>query len=408
MRPRYFYGWNVLAATFVMALFSFGLGFYGLTVYVATLQGLHGWSAAAVSAPVTMYYVAGALLTAVIGDLYQRFGPRVVVAGGSVAMAGGIAALGVVTQPWQLYPAFLVMSVGWGAMSGAAINIILAPWWERRRGLVVSIAFNGATLGGVIIAPALIPLIGVLGFPRALATAALVLLVVLLAVAGGVMRRGPEELGLGPDGDPGPRPRAEPPASGPHRRRGDALRTWRFWSVSAPFALGLAAQVGVLTHLVAIVMPTLGAGGAARAVSVTTAAAVIGRVGTGVVVDRLNRRLVSSVTLAVQIGGLALLAWAPSTATVYAGCALFGLGVGNLTTLPGLILTVEWPPERFSSLVGLVVGINQFTFAFGPSLVGVVRDWAGAYGPALGACTVLQAVAAVMILLGPGRARPTG
>jgi MFS family permease len=408
MRPRYFHGWNVLAATFVMALFSFGLGFYGLTVYIATLQRLHGWSASAVSAPVTVYYVAGALLTTGIGDLYQRFGPRVVVAGGSVAMAGGIAALGVVTQAWQLYPAFLVMSVGWGAMSGAAINIILAPWWERRRGFVVSIAFNGATLGGVIIAPALIPLIGLLGFTRALATGALVLLVVLLAIAGGVMRRGPEELGLGPDGDPGPRARAGPSAGRARHWRGNALRTWRFWSVSAPFALGLAAQVGVLTHLVAIVMPTLGAGGAARAVSVTTAAGVIGRLGTGVVVDRLNRRLVSSVTLAVQIGGLALLAWAPSAGAVYAGCTLFGLGVGNLTTLPGLILAVEWPQERFSSLVGLVVGINQFTFAFGPSLVGVVRDWAGAYGPALAACTVLQAVAAVMILVGPGHARSTG
>src|SRR5712691_4825934 len=183
MRPRYFYGWNVLAATFVMALFSFGLGFYGLTVYIATLQRPHGWSASAVSAPVTVYYVAGALLTTVIGDLYQRFGPRVVVAGGSVAMAGALAALGVVTQPWQLYPVFLVMSVGWGAMSGAAINIILAPWWERRRGFVVSIAFNGATLGGVIIAPALILLIGLVGFTQALAIAALVVLAALLVIA---------------------------------------------------------------------------------------------------------------------------------------------------------------------------------------------------------------------------------
>src|SRR5713101_1042559 len=70
MRARYFYGWNVVGATFAMALFSFGLGFYGLTVYLATLQRLHGWSASAVSAPVTVYYVAGALLTAAIGDVY--------------------------------------------------------------------------------------------------------------------------------------------------------------------------------------------------------------------------------------------------------------------------------------------------------------------------------------------------
>jgi MFS family permease len=407
MSARYFYGWNVVGATFVMALFSFGLGFYGLTVYVATLQQLHGWSASAVSAPVTVYYVAGALLTATIGDLYERFGPRSVVAGGAGAMAAGVAALGIVTQPWQLYPAFLVMSVGWGAMSGAAINIILAPWFQRRRGLVVSLAFNGATLGGVLVTPALMLLIGLVGFTRALATAALVILVVLPAVAAGVMRRGPEALGIGPDGDPPRSTPAGPSTGGERRWRRGALRTWRFWSVSAPFALGLAAQVGVLTHLVALVTPALGAGGAARAVSATTAAALVGRLVTGFVVDRLNRRLVASATLVIQLIGLALLAHGSSVAGAYAGCALFGLGVGNLTTLPGLILAAEWPRERFSVLVGLVVGINQFTFAFGPSLVGAVRDWAGTYGPALGACAALQAVSAALILLGPGRAPST-
>lgn len=66
----------------------------------------------------------------------------------------------------------------------------------------------------------------------------------------------------------------------------------------------------------------------------------------------------------------------------------------------------EWPRERFSRLVGLVVGINQFTFAFGPSLVGIVRDVTRGYPAALGACMVLQAVAAVTILLGPGKPRP--
>src|SRR2546423_283321 len=382
MRTRYFYGWNVVGATFVMAMVSFGLGFYGVAVYVATLQRLHGWSAAAVSAPVTAYYVAGALLTTVIGGVYDRLGPRAVVAAGSIAMAAGVAALGLVTQPWQLYPVFLVMSVGWGAMSGAAINIVLAPWWQRRRGLAVSIAFNGATLGGVIVVPALIALIAAVGFRRATVAAAIMALIVLCAVALGVMRRGPEELGLGPDGDP-PATTVPRAAVVESRWRGDALRSWRFWSVSAPFALGLTAQVGVLTHLVALVTPVLGAGGAGRAVSTATAVAVLGRLATGLVVDRVNRRLVTCVTLAAQIAGVLLLARAASPGAVYVGCALFGVGVGNLTTLPGLILAVEWPRERFAALVGLVVGINQFTFAFGPSLVGVLRDRAGGYRPPL-------------------------
>jgi len=49
---------------------------------------------------------------------------------------------------------------------------------------------------------------------------------------------------------------------------------------------------------------------------------------------------------------------------------------------------------------------RPFSFAFGPSLLGVIRDGAGAYGPALGVCVALPAVAAAIIMLGPGRAPP--
>src|SRR2546428_6769355 len=127
MSARYFYGWNVVAATFVMALFTFGLGFYGLTVYVATLQRLHGWSASTVSAPVTVYYVAGALLTTAIGSVYERFGPRLVVIGASVVMAAGLAAPGLVVRPPRRPTSFLLLfSGGGGYASGPALHI-LAP-----------------------------------------------------------------------------------------------------------------------------------------------------------------------------------------------------------------------------------------------------------------------------------------
>src|SRR2546428_5681513 len=104
MRPRYFYGWTVVGATFVMAMFSFGLGFYGLTVYLASLQRLHGWSASTVSAPVTVYYVAGALLTAATSGLYERLGPRTVVIGGGVAVGPRGPALGLAARPGPPHP----------------------------------------------------------------------------------------------------------------------------------------------------------------------------------------------------------------------------------------------------------------------------------------------------------------
>ena len=53
------------------------------------------------------------------------------------------------------------------------------------------------------------------------------------------------------------------------------LRSRAFLTVSLPFALGLLAQVGLLTHQVAFLTPTLGVAAAGWAVSLTTAAAIV-------------------------------------------------------------------------------------------------------------------------------------
>ena len=392
----YFYGWNVVAVALVMALCSWGLGFYGPSVYLAALQRLYGWSAAAIATPVTVYYLTGAALVSGFGAAIARFGPRRVVAVGTVTMATAVGALGAVHEPWHLYPVFVLMAVGWAALSGAAVNTLIAPWFVRRRGLAISIAFNGASLGGVIVAPALVALISEFGFHLAVVLAAAAMTLVMLPLST-LLRPGPEALGLAPDGDrPGTTAETTPAVRGP----GDALRTPRFWSVSGPFALALTAQVGLITHLVAYLAPHLGEYGAARAVSAATIAAIVGRVGTGLFIDRVNPRVVTSVTLAVQIAGVLCLTFDTSSRGLYIGAVLFGLGVGNLVTLPSLILQREWPRERFATLVSLVVAINQFTFAFGPGAIGVLRDSSGAYTVPLVACAGLQALAALWVLHG--------
>src|SRR3546814_5915583 len=69
-----------------------------------------------------------------------------------------IAALAVtrVSEPWQLWPAFLAMSAGWATMSSVMVNALLAPWFDRRLGMAISLALNGASCGGVIVAPLMI------------------------------------------------------------------------------------------------------------------------------------------------------------------------------------------------------------------------------------------------------------
>ena len=407
-----FAGWIVVGVAFLVATFAFGIGFYGVGLYMVVLHDRLGWPVSLISMAITGYYVLSAAMITVVGDAFDRYGARRVLLVAIGGLATGVLLVASTAHAWQLGLGLAVMAVGWAGMSGAGINAIVAPWFERKRGLAVSMAMNGATCGGVLIVllwAVLIPRLGLLGAALVVVS---VMLVVLVPLVGLFMHRGPEVLGLGPDGDS--RPAAVAPAgstapvgasSGAPRevaaplRRVALVRTRRFWTISAAFALGLLAQVGFITHQVAYLSPRLGREGAALAVSLTTLAAIVGRLATGVFVDRIDRRRAASGNFALQaLAVFAMIRW-PSVPVLYLGCVIFGLGVGNMTTFPSLIVQVEYPKEHFRRVVSLVVAINQFTFAFGPALLGWARDRWGSYSVALGLCLVCEAAAAVIVLL---------
>ena len=71
---RNFYGWRVVGAAFVLAVFGWGLGFYGPPVYLHAVREARGWSLALVSAAVTAHFLIGAAVVANLPALYRRFG----------------------------------------------------------------------------------------------------------------------------------------------------------------------------------------------------------------------------------------------------------------------------------------------------------------------------------------------
>jgi MFS family permease len=95
------------------------------------------------------------------------------------------------------------------------------------------------------------------------------------------------------------------------------LSSGRFISISVAFALGLTAQVGFLTHQMALLSPTIGIVAAGWAVSLTTFAAVVGRIVVGFMVDQFDRRIISGCNFIVQMLGMAVLAIATTPTLLF-------------------------------------------------------------------------------------------
>jgi MFS family permease len=383
-------GWRIVVVCFLVATFGWGLGFYGQSVYVAELHRLHGWPASLISGGTTFFYLFGALLVAFVSEAIRGFGPRNCLVAGVLALATAAVLIGQVTEPWQLYAADAVLAFGWAGTSLGIITNTLGLWFDKKRGMAISLALNGASFGGIVGVPLLVAAIGSFGFPGAMIAAAIAMGVLMVPIIVIFVGRPPiSSCAVGA---------ATADAPSATQIRSKALRDAAFLTVSMAFALVLFAQVGFIVHLISFLDPVIGRERAAIAVALLTAMAMAGRVLFSTVIDRLNQRLASAISFVSQAVALSIIINSSNDMVLIGSCALFGFSVGNLITLPSLIVQREFDPRSFGVLISLITAINQVTYAFGPGIVGLLRDASGSYSLPFYGCIGLELVAAVLIM----------
>ena len=440
-----FFGWKVLWATFVLAVFGWGVGFYGPPVFLHAVVQRTGWSVGLVSGAVTLHFLAGTGVVANLPRLYRRLGVARTTAGGAALLALGVAGWAVAQAPWQLYAAAVLSGMGWVTLGAAAVNALIAPWFVRRRPAALGMAYNGASVGGIVFSPLWVFLIAQTGFAQAALWVGLAMVAVIAVLSHKVFNVTPQQLGQASDGDASGGDRADgvssdgvpsggassggvpsasaqsgatPPASAPSgAAQADAsppalatnLRHDRaFVTLAAGMALGLFAQIGLIAHLLSLLAPLLGAQTAGLAMGLATASAIAGRSLVGwLMPPGADRRKIACAAYAVQIAGsLVLMLAADHAWAVWVGVVLFGSGIGNATSLPPLIAQTEFAREQAARVVPLIVALSQGAYAFAPAAFGALRSLLQPSGLALtgflAAAALLQAAAIACFAAGRG------
>lgn len=383
--------WPAVVACFVTAVFGWGFGFSGISVYLAELQRLHGWSRGLIGSAITAYYLIGAVCLTQVHLAQQWLGARRLLIAGTTVLGLGATLFSRSGQPWEMFGAAAVMAVGWAGCTSTAISTTLAMYFERQRGLAITLALNGASAAGFTVGPVLIVLSQDIGVGSAVPLAACGLLAIVLPLIGFGLRGSTEVTA------------AAPPVGSPDLSTAELLRSWQFWSIAWPFALALAAQVGLIVQLVSFLLPHLGSSGMATALALTSIAAISGRLALAGVIDRLHQRRAAAASFVSQAGGLALMMLFPDhPAALYAGCAIFGLSVGNVITFPALIVQREFPGTAFRRVIGLSGAVGQLAYSLMPAFLGMIRDLTGTYLVVLAVCIVLQIAASGIVLIGSG------
>ncbi len=400
---RLFFGWKVVWTAFAVAVFGWAFGFYIPSVLLHLLHERHGWSVSVISAAISWHFLLSAGLIVYSAEIHARFGLWRVTATGAVLLALGAVGWSAATEAWHLFVTAIVSGAGWAATSGAAVNAMVMPWFRTKRAAALSLAFNGASVGGVVPVPLFIWLERMVGLVPATLVMGGLGAAIIAVLAALYLRPTPESLGVHPDGAPPSREASQP--AGQPIPRARLLSEVRFVTLALGFALALAlfAQVGLISHLVALLAAPIGTAMAGAMVSVMTVMAVIGRTVLGFTIGSADRRLITAANLAIQVIGVVLLATTSHPALLLAGCVLFGLGVGNLVSLMPLAAHAEFDAVDVARVVALIIAINQATFSFAPGILGAIYDMTGGYLWPLALVVALQALAAAALMAGRKR-----
>jgi len=389
-RPGYS-GWRVAGASAVGVFVSFAsLLVYTFGIFLKPLSEEFGWSREAVSAAFGIAAMTVAVCSPGLGYLLDRYPARRIIVPSLIVFGVAFASLSQLRPPlWHLYATFVVLGIVGNGTAQMAYSRTVAGWFDRRRGLALALVMAGGAIGAMVLPPIAELLIDRMGWRAAAAALGTMVLVLGLPAVIGFVREPPRPL---------------TPARGIATGAGalEGLRSRAFWIVVAVLFCASIAQNGAIAHLSALLTDRgVPAAGAALAVSAMGAAGLVGRLGTGVLLDRFAGGRVWFGLLTIAALGTLLLARAQSLTAGIVAASLIGLGMGGEADVTPYLLSRYFGLRAFSMLYGLTWTFYAIAGAIGPVLMGRAFDLTGSYETLLLQLAAVTLGVAVLTLLMP-------
>jgi MFS family permease len=407
-----YYPCVVIAIAFITVGTAFGARNAFAVFLVAVVEELR-WSRGLASGALMFGAVMWTLAAPFIGMLLDRYGPRIVLAGGSLVMAAGFVVSGLAHSVTQFYLGMgLLVGIGFAALPMTSQATFLSNWFVRRRGVAIGIAASGIGFGIFVMVPLTQRLISSFGWRAAYFVLAALLVLLIAPLNFFFQRQRPEEMGLRPDFGEAP-PAAKQgafrsAASGLSLKQ--ALRTARFWYLALGVLSGAIPLHLVLIHQVAAVNDS----GFSKDVS-AFALALIGlftapsMIAMGMLADRIGRQLAYAVgSLSLMAGTLLLMVVAdPGRKWLVNIFPLFiAFGFSSRQSLYPTIAADLFHGKSFGSIIGAIALFIGAGAGIGPWLGGVIYDWTGSYHDAFTLAVLLSAVSVGFIWMAGRKIEP--
>jgi MFS family permease len=373
--------WLVVGVLFVSWFFVWGGGANTGAVFFPPLLQHFGWSRARLSSGIAASALSAGAFGLVVGWLLDRVDARKVMVGGVALVAGGYILLTRTQTFPQFFACNLVLGVGFVACTGIPSSLVLANWFNERRGLAMGIALAGASIGGAVMTPLVNWTIFAHGWKVGYFLVAAPMLVITIPLLIGFVRTRP----VAP-AEP-ERSASEParaPIELPGLEVGEALRGRSMWLITLVQFLFASLFAGLGQHIIAYLIDIgYNANVAARVLSMLFVFTTIGSLIAGPMADRVNARLATAATWFVTAIAVFALLGAGHFSALMVYAVLIGAVGGAFGVLIPLLMLESLGIRRFGSLMGIAGVLSTLGYAAGPVVTGWIHDSTGSYVTAI-------------------------
>jgi predicted MFS family arabinose efflux permease len=391
-----FEGWTILVAAMAIVLVGSGVTF-SLAIFLRPLEEQFGWTRSLISGIALVNWLIFGLGSFVWGAVSDRLGARRVVLVGATVLGAALLMSSQVTAAWQLYGAFGVVGAAGASAFYAPLSATITRWFQARRGLALGLLNCGMGLGILVVPPLARALITAVGWRATFAAFGVLTWAVALAVTPRLHDH-PAARGAVPYGA-----RAVPAAAGrPGAGSPGVLRHPAFWLIALVHFCCCAAHSGPIFHMATHAMD-LGVAKmtAASILGVSGGTSLFGRIGGGLLADRIGAKRALVGMLVFQAAMLSLYLVTDTAGGMLPLAMVFGMAYGGAMPLYALVARETFGERVIGAAFGGIFFISCVGMGLGAYAGGLIYDALGSYWTLYAASTLVGAAAIAAALTLP-------
>ena len=373
-----FFGWYVVAGTFVAQMFVIGFFTYSVSLLVPFVREEFGVSMAEVMVSLTAGTFMGLILMPLAGVMLDRYPVRWIMAAGTLVFAGGLWAMANTTSITQYILVFGVTMAVANSFAGApASQTTISRWFTSSRGRALGISAVGTSVGGIAIPALVVWWMQASGWRGMLENLSLVIALIVLPFLVLAIRGKPSDIGVLPEGGDSAAAAVD---SNVELKLADIVRQPGYWYIGLSLGVLFSVYTSILANI-ATYATGLGAS-AAQSSSLIMAVAVtglLGKLGFGVAADKLNLKVGLWLAMALVVVAFLLLAGEFGYPIMLLATGLMGLAAGGMLPVWGAMMARVFGLASYGRAMGLMGPLITLMVMPGFVVVGRLFDATGSY-----------------------------